>query len=113
MCSSDLAGVIEACAENAKRAGVAGDVQFDRRPVSALELPSRCGSIVTNPPYGHRIGGDVRDLYDAWGKVLATPAAEGWRLALIAMREALGVARMGAPMRERLLAAIRLAVRVR
>ena len=33
--------------------------------------------------------------------------------ALIAMREALGVARMGAPMRERLLAAIRLAVRVR
>ena len=33
--------------------------------------------------------------------------------ALIAMREALGVARMGAPMRERLLAAIQLAVRVR
>lgn len=81
------AGVIEACVENAARAGVAGAIQFERRPVSGLELPPRRGSIVTNPPYGHRIGGDVRDLYDAWGKVLGAPAAAGWRLALIAMRE--------------------------
>jgi putative N6-adenine-specific DNA methylase len=93
------AGVIEACAENALRAGVAGDVQFDRRPVSALELPSRRGSIVTNPPYGHRVGGDVRDLYDAWGKVLAAPAAGGWRLALIAMRET-PVSRLRVPLEQ-------------
>lgn len=93
------AGVIEACAENALRAGVAGDIVFDRRSVSALELPARRGSIVTNPPYGHRIGGDVRDLYDSWGRVLAMPAAGGWRLALIAMRET-PVSRLRVPLEQ-------------
>lgn len=93
------AGVIEACAENASAAGVAGDIRFERRPVSALELPPRRGSIVTNPPYGHRIGGDVRDLYDSWGKVLSLPAAGGWRLALIAMRET-PVSRLRVPLEQ-------------
>lgn len=93
------AGVVDACRENAPRAGVADDIVFERRSVSGLELPARRGAIVTNPPYGHRIGGDVRDLYDSWGRVLAAPAAGGWRLALIAMRET-PVSRLRVPLEQ-------------
>lgn len=48
---------LEIARRNAHRAGVAGDVVFERRDVRDLApLPERC-QIVFNPPYGERIGG--------------------------------------------------------
>lgn len=81
------AGAIEAARANAAAAGVGGDVTLDRRSVSDLMLPPRRGWVVTNPPYGARVGGpDVRDLYDRTGAVLRDRAV-GWHVAVMASRE--------------------------
>jgi putative N6-adenine-specific DNA methylase len=84
------AGAIEAARANAERAGVAGDVELDRRPVSAIEPPSGRGWVVVNPPYGVRVAeaGAVRDLYAALGNVLRA-RFRGWRLALLSASESL------------------------
>ena len=42
--------------ENAKRAGVAAQIHFKQRPVSELSHSKKYGFIITNPPYGERIG---------------------------------------------------------
>ncbi|HEY4720405.1 MAG TPA: RNA methyltransferase, partial [Anaerolineae bacterium] len=78
------AGAIEACRANAERAGVLNDIEFERRAVSAIE-PIGPGWMVTNLPYGHRIGEDkdLRNLYAQFGKVLRAKCA-GWHIALLA-----------------------------
>ena len=43
---------------NARRAGVEGDIQFSRRDVREIASPDEYGVIVTNPPYGVRLGAD-------------------------------------------------------
>lgn len=71
------AGVIEASRANAERAGVAGDIGFVRRALSAMD-PLEPGSLIaTNPPYGVRVGkeADVRDLYAQFGNVLGKKAS--------------------------------------
>lgn len=81
-------GAIAAAQANAARAGVAEAIEFRQAPISALELPRRPGWVVTNPPYGRRLrGGDLRDLYDAFGRILAERAA-GWRVAAVASERA-------------------------
>ena len=43
-------------------------------------LPTPAGWVLTNPPYGARVGGrDLRDLY----ATLGTVTAQGWRLGLL------------------------------
>ena len=80
-------GAIAAAVTNAASAGVGDAIEVVRRSVSDLTLPSSPGWIVTNPPYGARVGGpDVRDLYDRFGAVLRERAA-GWRVALFASRD--------------------------
>jgi putative N6-adenine-specific DNA methylase len=77
-------GAVAMAAENAGRAGVAADVRFERRAVSALgPLPER-GWVVANPPYGKRVGesGALRDLWARLGDVLRV-RAPGWRAALL------------------------------
>jgi putative N6-adenine-specific DNA methylase len=84
-------GAITASVANAERAGVEGDIEFTRRPVSALEVPAGLpGSIVTNPPYGERVGAPapLRDLYAALGHAARANAA-GWTLAILAADPAL------------------------
>ena len=78
------AGAIEAARANAQRAGVASDVEIEQRPVSAAEFPDEAGWIVSNPPYGLRIGesAPLRNLYSALGKILRT-RAQGYLLALL------------------------------
>ena len=79
------AGAIEAARANAERAGLAGCVEFVEASVSALAPPDAGpGWIVTNPPYGVRVGdgGDVRRLYAAFGRAVRERAA-GWRVALL------------------------------
>lgn len=81
------AGAIEAAIGNAGRAGVLDDITFRRAAVSALEPPPGPGVIVTNPPYGVRVGRsrDLRDLYARLGQVLRR-RCPGWRVALLSAR---------------------------
>lgn len=85
------AGAIASARANAERAGVDGDVELAEHAVSALRLPHGTrGWIVTNPPYGVRVGetGRVRDLWAQLGKVLRQ-RAPGWRLTLLSPDPAL------------------------
>jgi len=79
------AGAVSATVENAGRAGVV--VTAEQRSISELTLPPKPGWIVSNPPYGQRVGGrDLRDLYDRLGAVLRERAV-GWHVALLASDE--------------------------
>jgi putative N6-adenine-specific DNA methylase len=82
------AGAIEATIANAERAGVAEDVTAVQRPLSALGTPSEAGWIITNPPYGIRVGADVRNLYSKLG-ALVRNAPAGWRLGMLSASVAL------------------------
>jgi putative N6-adenine-specific DNA methylase len=78
------AGAITAATANAERAGVAADIQFEKRAVSAAESPGGDrGLIATNPPYGVRASpkADMRNLYAQLGNVARKQFA-GWRVAL-------------------------------
>lgn len=77
-------GAVMAAKSNAERAGVADDIRFDVRPLSSAEIPDQAGWIVTNPPYGLRVGerGALRNLYAQLGKVLRD-RAPGYRLAML------------------------------
>lgn len=78
------AGAIELARANAERAGVASDIEFACRAVSALQPPPAPGWVVTNPPYGLRVGGnkDLRNLYAQLGHVLRR-SCSGWRAAIL------------------------------
>ena len=62
--------IIKAAKENALLAGVADLIHFQKRPVAELSHPKKYGFIITNPPYGERIGeGDeLLKLYQDLGK---------------------------------------------
>jgi len=78
------AGAIEAATSNAERAGVLRDVELTQRPLSAIEPPPTRGWIVTNPPYGARVGerDRLRNLYAQLGNVARRKCA-GWTLTLL------------------------------
>jgi putative N6-adenine-specific DNA methylase len=78
------AGAIEAAMANAERAGVLGDIAFDTMALSRITPPSGLGWIVTNPPYGVRMGNRdrLRNLYAQLGNVARARCA-GWTLALL------------------------------
>lgn len=78
------AGAIAAATANAARAGVAADINFRRSALSAVEPPDQPGLLLTNPPYGVRIGDRtrLRDLYAAIGR-LAGGRFAAWQVALL------------------------------
>jgi len=79
------AGAITAATSNAERAGVAGDVTWAERSLSGAQFPEAVkGWVVTNPPYGVRVGDAdrVRDLWAQLGNVLRE-RVPGWKLALL------------------------------
>ena len=85
------AGAIAAATSNAERAGVLGDLTLAVRALSAAEFPSGArGWVVTNPPYGVRVGeaDGVRDLWARLGQVLRERAI-GWRVVLLSPDAAL------------------------
>jgi len=99
------AGAIEAARRNAERAGVANDIQWTTASLSeslaALpEVAHGTGWIITNPPYGIRVGesADLRNLYAALGSVLKGP--RGWRLGVLSAEEPLA-RQLKAPLRSR------------
>jgi putative N6-adenine-specific DNA methylase len=78
------AGAVEAALANAKRAGVAADVSITRRALSSIDAAPAPGLLLTNPPYGARVGeaAPLRDLYASLGNV-ARGKLDGWRVALV------------------------------
>ena len=83
----DAGGIVAAMA-NARRAGVADDLELSVRPLSAVEPPAGVGWLVSNPPYGVRVGaaegesGRLRNLYASLGKV-ARQRCPGWTMGLL------------------------------
>ena len=77
-------GAIAAAKSNAERAGVSKDVQFGVHALSSAEFPDQPGWVVTNPPYGLRVGetGALRNLYAQLGKVLRDKA-QGYRISML------------------------------
>ncbi|HUG26783.1 MAG TPA: class I SAM-dependent RNA methyltransferase [Gemmatimonadales bacterium] len=84
------AGATEATRANAERAGVLGDLTIRQCALSAIEPPAGPGLLLTNPPYGLRIGeaDQLRDLYARLGQLMSGPLA-GWRLGLLVANQAL------------------------
>ena len=93
-------GAIASTRSNAERAGVSEDIQIDCRPVSAVQLPDEPGWIVTNPPYGVRVGesGPLRNLYAQMGTVVRS-RAPGYHIALLSADSELE-AQLKIPLRE-------------
>jgi putative N6-adenine-specific DNA methylase len=70
--ASDRDGrVLDLARANAAKAGVADAIRFERHDLEAFEPSGEYGCVVTNPPYGERLG-DVREaerLYQAMGRL--------------------------------------------
>jgi len=88
------AGAIQAASRNAERAGVADTIRFSVEAVSASiaeleQVPNGAGWILTNPPYGIRMGesDDLRNLYARLGTALKTK--RGWRIGILTSDTAL------------------------
>ncbi len=83
-------GAIEAAIANAERAGVAGDVSFTRSTISAIESRTMPGWLITNPPYGVRVGEreKLRNLFAQLGNV-ARSRLPGWRVAFLSSHASL------------------------
>lgn len=94
------AGAVTASISNAERAGVLEDIQIENQSLSKMELPDREGWIVTNPPYGLRIGesGQLRNLYSRLGQIVRE-AAGSYSVGLLSADKALD-AQLGIPLRE-------------
>jgi len=87
-------GAVQAAARNAERAGVSENVRFFAEAVSgsiaAIDDSTRdSGWILTNPPYGVRVGesDDLRNLYAKLGSALKSKS--GWRLGVLTSDSAL------------------------
>ncbi|HSA57667.1 MAG TPA: class I SAM-dependent RNA methyltransferase [Gemmatimonadaceae bacterium] len=90
-------------AENAERAGVASDVEFRLAEVTEAIPPTGSpGWMVTNPPYGVRLGQreELRQLYADLGDVLRERFA-GWHVGILSTDHRLD-AQLRVPLLERL-----------
>jgi len=78
------AGAVTASAHNAAAAGVDNDVEWRQGAISTIVLPPTKGWVVTNPPYGVRVGDrtGLRDLYAQLGNVLRR-SCRGWQVAMV------------------------------
>lgn len=80
--------MVKSARENAAAAGVEKLIHFQKRPVAELSHPKKYGFIVTNPPYGERIGekDEVVSIYkelaeryaalDSWSAFVITGYAD-------------------------------------
>jgi putative N6-adenine-specific DNA methylase len=101
------AGAVEACAANAERAGVAGDLSIRRAALTATLSGPEVGGlppglVLTNPPYGVRVGDrdSLRNLYASLGNAMRGPLAD-WSLGFVTSDPALAAA-VGLPRETRL-----------
>jgi len=85
---------VAASIENINRAGLKGFVHVERKELSRLTRPSgrnldTPGFVVSNPPYGHRLGSwdSIRFLYACIGRKIREQLP-GWRSALLTAEDA-------------------------
>lgn len=78
------AGVIESARANAERAGIASDVAFDVAVISDAKPMTESGWVMTNPPYGVRVGDStaLQNLYAQFGNVLRERFG-GWKVGML------------------------------
>ena len=78
------AGAIAAATANAERAGVAADIDFRAQPISSLAWAPPPGMMLSNPPYGVRVGDPdrLRNLYAQLGNIVRA-RRRGWTLGLV------------------------------
>lgn len=78
------AGAVRSARANAERAGVSESILLEVRAISAVDFPPPPGWIVTNPPYGVRVGDRraLRNLYAQLGKTMRS-RARGYTIALL------------------------------
>ena len=70
--ASDIDGdAIAAASENAFTAGVDDCIEFTVRPLKQVKLEEKYGVVITNPPYGERLGNkkEILELYQAMGSI--------------------------------------------
>lgn len=84
------AGAIQATRANAQRAGVLNDIDIRCQPLSALKPPATPGWLVSNPPFGIRVGERqrLRDLYATLGR-LGRERLRDWHIAILSAHPAL------------------------
>lgn len=77
-------GVVKSARENAERAGVSDNVVLEVRAISNVDFPAGGGWVVTNPPYGVRVGErrPLRNLYARLGKTIRSRAG-GYMIGLL------------------------------
>ena len=77
-------GGVKSARANAERAGVSDSVLLEVRAVSDVDFPAGGGCVVTNPPYGVRVGErrPLRNLYAQLGKTLRS-RAPGYTIGLL------------------------------
>lgn len=83
-------GAILAATENAARAKVNNDIEFVVSTISEASVDADRGSVITNPPYGVRVGSsrELRNLYARFGSVMRERFGE-WKLAMLSADQAL------------------------
>lgn len=93
-------GAIDAAKANAERAGVLSDIEFSVQPISALSAADGSGLVISNPPYGARVGerDRLRNLYAQIGNVMKRKRPD-WTLALLLSDRQLE-AQVGLPFRD-------------
>ena len=98
--SDNNAGAITAARANAQRAGAGQDVLFERRPLGAVEAADTTGLLLTNAPYGVRVG-ERRDLYGLYATLgrVARERLPYWTVAMLAADAGLAAA-SGLPLEE-------------
>ncbi|QSX35169.1 bifunctional 23S rRNA (guanine(2069)-N(7))-methyltransferase RlmK/23S rRNA (guanine(2445)-N(2))-methyltransferase RlmL [Shewanella avicenniae] len=69
---------------NAANAGVDHLIQFNAANVLSAAVPAESGLLISNPPYGERLGNvsTLLQLYFQWGELLKQQFG-GWRVALL------------------------------
>ena len=79
------AAAIRAATENAERARVTNLVRFEKQDALRVDNEAATGFVVTNPPYGVRLGdaGESRRLMAGFGLALRERFS-GWHVALMA-----------------------------
>jgi 23S rRNA (guanine2445-N2)-methyltransferase / 23S rRNA (guanine2069-N7)-methyltransferase len=90
-CDVDAAA-IRAALDNAKRAGFGGRLRFEQQDLALARPPTKVpGLLVTNPPYGERMGGEaeVIKLHSLLGATLKEHFG-GWQAAVFTGRPDLG-----------------------
>ncbi len=98
------AGALEIAQANAQRAGVDENLSLSEASLGAAEFPeSQSGALVTNPPYGQRMGKthSLQNLYQSLGKLIASLPST-WQLGILVADRRMAM-KTGVPLKTALL----------